>query len=205
MTPFGKQNTNTTETSSVSTESTQRAVAKVGRLLAVVLGCIVVTFTLSACSQTEKETDLVFSDVWSRQPAEGQKMTAVYAVVKNPTDSDITITAATTEVTDRVELHETITNAEGVMSMVERPEGFTIKAGSEFLFEPGGPHVMLFKIDPATYPESFEVTFKYGDKSSTHTAEVRAIPGGDHAHHDHGDHDHGDHDHGDHDEHKKDD
>ena len=114
------------------------------------------------------------SDPWSRKPAEGQTATAVYGVVSNPTDADIQVTAVSTDVTETAELHQTLTDDEGVMSMQEVPEGFTVPAGGEFTFEPGGPHMMLLGIDPATYPAEVELTLSFdGADPLTFTAEVR--------------------------------
>ena len=119
---------------------------------------------------------ITVADAWSRQPAEGQTVTAVYGVVSNPTDEDATIVSAFTPVTDRVELHETIENDDGTMQMQQKEGGFVVAAGGEFVFESGGPHIMLFDIDPATYPTSLVVTltFDSGDPI-VFTAEVRAI------------------------------
>jgi periplasmic copper chaperone A len=119
---------------------------------------------------------ITVADAWSRQPAEGQTVTAVYGIVSNPTDEDVTIVSAFTPVTDRVELHETIANDDGTMTMQQKEGGFVVPAGGEFTFESGGPHIMLFDIDPATYPTSVDVTltFDSGDPI-LFTAEVRAI------------------------------
>lgn len=133
--------------------------------------------TATAEATGEASADAItVSDAWSRQPAEGQTVTAVYGVVSNPTDQDVTIVSAFTPVTDRVELHETIENADGTMQMQQKEGGFVVPAGGEFVFESGGPHIMLFDIDPATYPTSVDVTltFDSGDPI-VFTAEVRAI------------------------------
>lgn len=157
-------------------------------------------------SNDETGSGLSITDVWSRQPAQGQNMSAIYAVVNNPTDKDITITDVVTSISDRIELHETLMN-DGVMSMEHRPEGFTVPAKGQFLFEPGGPHVMVFDIDPDNYPQEFDVTFIYDGGSVEVKGETRSIAGDDphahhdHSHHDHGDHDHSGHDHGDHGDH----
>jgi periplasmic copper chaperone A len=119
-------------------------------------------------------------EAWSRQPAEGQAVTAVYGVVTNNTDVDVTIVDATTSVTDDVELHETLMGDDGTMKMQEKDGGFVVPAGGEFVFESGGPHIMLRGIDPATYPESVDVTLELENGDTVgFTAEVRAIEGTD--------------------------
>ena len=148
----------------------------------------------SACGDDDTDTDagaddgnggaaLTIAEAWSRQPAEGQTATAVYGVVSNPTGEDVRIVAAASPVTDTVELHETLMDDEGVMSMQEVEEGFVVPAGGEFTFEPGGPHVMVLGIDPATYPAEVEVTLEFeGADALTFTAEVREAEGTDMGH-----------------------
>lgn len=155
----------------------------------------VAAFTLAACGSDTAESEpadttpveteapaaveMSIADPWSRQPAEGQTATAVYGIVSNPGDTDVTIVAASSPESDQVELHETLVGDDGAMSMQEREEGFVVPAGGEFVFEPGGPHVMMLGIDAATYPAEVEVTLEFdGADPLTFTAEVRAIDGG---------------------------
>lgn len=134
----------------------------------------------TAAAETAAAAGITVTDAWSRQPAEGQAVTAVYGIVSNPTDTDVTVIAATTDVTDNVELHETLMGDDGTMSMREKEGGFAVPAGGEFVFESGGPHVMLFDIDAATYPEMIEVTLEFDNADPvTFMAEVRAIDGTD--------------------------
>ena len=126
--------------------------------------------------QAESAADVTMDDPWSRQPADGQTTSAVYGVVTNNTDATITAISATTSVSDTVELHEVLMNDEGQMSMQEKEGGFEIPAGETFVFEPGGPHIMLLDIDAATYPETVDVTLSFdNDTSIEFVAEVREI------------------------------
>ena len=119
---------------------------------------------------------LTIADPWSRMPAEGQVVTAVYGVVTNNTDAPITIVSASSPLTSNVELHETLVGDEGTMSMQEAADGFAVPAGGTFAFEPGGPHIMLFDIDAAGYPSTVDVTITGdGGESLTFAAEVREI------------------------------
>lgn len=130
----------------------------------------------TATAEAEAGGGIAVADAWSRQPAEGQAVTAVYGIVTNDTDADVTIVAASTSVTDNVELHETLMGDDGTMKMQEKEGGFVVPAGGEFVFESGGPHVMLFDIDPATYPDSVDVTLELDNgETVAFTAEVRAI------------------------------
>lgn len=131
-----------------------------------------------ACGSDSDSGDsgITVSDARSRQPAEGQTLGVVYAVVSNPGDDDIQIESATSSVTDDTQLHDTDVGDDGAMSMFEVEDGFTIPAGGEFVFEPGGPHVMLIDIDPADFPDEVEVTFELSDGDPvTFTAPVEEI------------------------------
>jgi len=123
--------------------------------------------------------EMSIADAWSRQPAAGQSVSAAYGIVSNPGDVDVTVVSASSPISTQVELHETLVDDDGMMMMVEREQGFVVPAGGEFVFEPGGPHVMFLDIDAASYPDEVEVTLEFdGAESLTFMAEVRAIDGG---------------------------
>lgn len=150
----------------------------------------VVALGLAACGSdddsdtsddgTEQTVDGVsMADPWSRQPAAGQTTSAVYGELTNDSDETITAIAATASVSDTVELHEVVMNDDDQMTMREKEGGFEIRAGETFVFEPGGPHIMLLDIDPASYPETVEVTLTFdNDTSIDFAAEVREIGDG---------------------------
>jgi copper(I)-binding protein len=123
--------------------------------------------------------DLSVTDPWSRQPAAGQPNAAVYMIVSNPTGTDITILNVSSPVTERVELHESVTNDNGTVRMQRITAGVIVPAGGAVSFEPGGAHVMMRDIDSTTYPtDNVEVTLETdrGD-SITFNAEVRTLDG----------------------------
>ena len=126
--------------------------------------------------QAASAADITMADPWSRQPADGQTTSAVYGAVTNNTDGTITAISATASVSDTVELHEVLMNDEGQMSMQEKEGGYEIAAGQTFVFEPGGPHIMLLDIDAATYPETVDVTLSFdNDVTIEFVADVREI------------------------------
>lgn len=164
------------------------------RVLAVLLALFMALAVLSSCGGEPGE--ITIEDPWSRQPAPGQPTSAVYGLIKNTTGADVRIVSASTNVTETTEIHETIIDEAGVMSMREKTDGFVVSAGGSFSFEPGGPHIMLMGIDPDTYPETVTVTLNFDNNETMEfEAEVREIAGM--AGMDHGDMDHGSMDHGD--------
>lgn len=123
---------------------------------------------------------LTITDPWSRQPADGQTVSAVYGVVSNSSGSDVRLVSASSSAAPVVELHETLMDDNGAMSMREKEDGFVVPADGSFTFEPGGPHIMFLEIDPATYPsDSVAVVLTTeGGETLEFDAEVRAIAGG---------------------------
>jgi len=107
--------------------------------------------------------DITVTDVWMRQPAEGQTRTATYGTITNNGDTDVTLVAASVPFDATVEIHETIMGDDGAMQMQEVPEGFVVPAGGSFTLEPGGPHIMLIDIDPADVMGTIDVTMMFDD------------------------------------------
>ncbi len=119
----------------------------------------------------------VVADAWIRQPAEGTSATAAYATITNEGDEAITLVGASTPLTDTVELHETMMDDEGTMSMQEKEGGYEIAAGASLVMEPGGAHVMLLDVDPAEVTGEIELTFDFdGADDVTVEAPVEALP-----------------------------
>lgn len=124
------------------------------------------------------EGDISVSDVWVRQPAEGQTRSAAYGVIVNNGAADVTLVGGTVSIDAMVEIHETVMGDDGAMQMQERQEGFMIPAGGMFVLEPGGPHIMMLDIDPADFMGDIDVTMIFDDGTElTVTAPVRMIGG----------------------------
>jgi copper(I)-binding protein len=121
----------------------------------------------------------VVSDAWVREPAEGATATAAYAVITNDGDEAITLVAASSPLTDQVELHETSMADDGTMSMQEKESGFVIEAGDSLVMEPGGAHVMMLDVDPAEVAGEIEITYDFdGADPVTVQAAVQPLPAG---------------------------
>jgi copper(I)-binding protein len=115
---------------------------------------------------------------WVRQPAAGQTNAAAYGVVINGTEDEVTLVGASTDSVDveSIQLHETLMDDEGTMSMQEREGGFAIPAGESLTLEPGGAHVMMIGVDPADFTGDIDLTFEFdGADPVTVSAELREI------------------------------
>jgi copper(I)-binding protein len=114
-------------------------------------------------------------------PVAGQTVAAAYVTFVNTSDSDIALLDVGSAVAD-AELHETVTDADGVMRMQPRPQGFVVPADGELVLQPGGAHVMLVGVDVLDLATSgtVELTFDFGPLGLlTVDAEVRGeLPDG---------------------------
>lgn len=87
---------------------------------------------------------LKITDAWVKAVEEG--MSSGFGVLTNTTAEDMTVVSATANVSDDIELHETVMNEDGQMVMREHQDGFVIPAGESYHLEPGGDHLMLMSI-----------------------------------------------------------
>ncbi|MCF2572262.1 copper chaperone PCu(A)C [Brevibacterium sp. UCMA 11754] len=170
---------------------------------------------LSACNQSQASEpeeasssqisvdSLSLDNAWVKAADDG--MTAVFGELKNNSDKDINLVAAKYDDADQVQLHETLEDNSGGMSMQEKKGGFTIPAGKSLSLKPGGDHIMVMGLAKPIKPgeeislelvtadqQSFPVTAIAKDYSG---AQENYAPGeaddeGDGA--DHKDMDHGD-------------
>lgn len=102
-------------------------------------------FLLTACAQAEPDQPLVVKDFWARPGLNGQN-SAIYFTIQNPAGKADKLLSAATEVAQSTELHMSMMNAEGVMSMIEQ-EFIEVPANSTVEFKPGGLHVMLVGLE----------------------------------------------------------
>lgn len=99
---------------------------------------------------------LAVSQPWVKAAASG--MTGGFGVIKNTSDTDITVTGASTAAARMVELHETVAGSTGALQMRAKEGGFVIPARGELKLEPGANHLMLMGL-AAPLTAGTEVTF----------------------------------------------
>lgn len=72
---------------------------------------------------------------------------AVFMTIENHATTDDRLLSVASDVARKVELHTHSMTAEGVMQMLEVPEGFAIPAESTHALDRGGDHVMLIGLN----------------------------------------------------------
>ena len=87
---------------------------------------------------------LTLVDPWVKAAEEG--MTSAFGTLTNATGRDLQLISASTPSSGMVELHETMGDGSGGMSMQEKEGGFPVPDGGELVLEPGGNHLMLMDL-----------------------------------------------------------
>ena len=88
--------------------------------------------------------EVFVEDGYIRKPLPGRYMSAAFLTLKNNGDQDVVFASASLQGAGLVEFH-THTHVDGVMRMREIPE-LVVPAKGETILEPGGKHLMVFKI-----------------------------------------------------------
>ncbi|OKI47509.1 copper chaperone PCu(A)C [Micromonospora sp. CB01531] len=114
-------------------------------------------------------------DPWVKAADKG--MTAAFGTLVNDGDTDVTVTAAATDVSP-MELHE-MTMKDGKMVMQPKQGGIVVKAHGSTTLQPGGEHLMLMDLKQqvkAGDELTFTLTFADG-KTQTFTAVAKPFTG----------------------------
>ena len=112
---------------------------KIIKLLSILVAAVLAT---SACGGSSGE--LTIQDAWVR-PARAGENGAAYFVITNGTTADDTLLSITSEIASATEVHMSMGDANGVMSM-QMQESVTLIARDKVEFKPGGLHVMFVNL-----------------------------------------------------------
>lgn len=96
-----------------------------------------------AQAQEFKAGDITIEHPWARPTAGPNMIGAAYVTLKNGGKEVDTLKSASSPDAGKVEVHEHIHDANGVMKMRAVEGGVTIPAGGTVTFQPGGYHIML--------------------------------------------------------------
>ena len=97
---------------------------------------------LTSCGQSSKEVSV--DGAWVRTPLPSKTTSAAYVQFKNHTNEAITLTSADSETIGAIEFHKSET-VDGRHRMIKLDK-LEIPAKDTLKLEPGGLHLMLFRI-----------------------------------------------------------
>lgn len=136
------------------------------------------TTPTTPAAQATGRAALVLDDGWVKAAEAPAAMTAMFGMLRNPTDHAVTVTGGSSAAAMAVELHETVKTDAGTMQMQPKPGGFTIPAGGTQVLQPGGDHVMLMGLGSALESgTSTTVTLTTSDGDVVVTVPVRSFAG----------------------------
>ena len=106
--------------------------------------------------------DIEIVDPYARAAMANARSGAAFMQIVNTGPEDDRLVGADSDIAMKVELHTHIGDANGVMQMVEVPEGFPIPAGGSHLLQRGSDHVMFMGLkQPMTDGETVKVTLHF--------------------------------------------
>jgi periplasmic copper chaperone A len=116
---------------------------------------------LAGCGQPAAPVlDVV--EPFTPQPA-ARDIATVYLTIRNTGETDDALIAASTDITERVELHQSIVE-NGLVTM-RHVEELVVPAGGQLVLEPGGHHLMLINPEPLAEGDTYtlRLTFRESD------------------------------------------
>lgn len=117
-------------------------------------------FALPAAAQSHDGVHV--TDAYARVSGPSAQSGAVFMVLENHASADDRLVSAASDVAQRVELHTHKQDANGVMQMIEVPEGFAIPAGGTHALARGGDHVMLLGLTRSlNHGDTFPLTLTF--------------------------------------------
>lgn len=113
----------------------------------------------------EAQASVALTDGWAKAAETG--MTAVFGSLENTGSVDLVVVAVETDAAQSAELHETVDDGSGTMTMREKDGGFPIAAGDHLHLEPGGNHIMLLGLTaPLLAGDEVAVEISFDDGST---------------------------------------
>ncbi len=134
----------------------------------------VAALSLSACGTSDESDaategaasgEITITDPWVKTAESG--MTAAFGELTNGTDETMVLVSAETPASSMNELHETLSDESGGMSMSQKEGGFEIAPGETLTLEPGGNHIMLMEVtEPIVAGDTVDFTLTFEDGST---------------------------------------
>ncbi|KQW04742.1 hypothetical protein ASC66_13495 [Leifsonia sp. Root4] len=148
----------------MNARTTSRVAVLAAAALIALTGCATGAAPASDAQATAAETVSVHN-AWVKAADSG--MSAAFAELENSGSEDVTVTAATSAASSDLQLHETVENEAGEMTMREKDGGFVIPAGESLSLEPGGNHIMLMGLaNPIKAGDELSFTLTFSDGST---------------------------------------
>ena len=130
-------------------------------------GVLVILFSciFSHAGFASENTEVLVKSGYARESIPGTSISSAYMAVSNLSEKNIRLISASSDVSDRIEIHEH-TMSDGLMRMRQR-DYVEILAKETTLFQPSGLHLMIFDLKrPLKSKENIIITLHFDDQSS---------------------------------------
>jgi periplasmic copper chaperone A len=125
------------------------------------LAAALVIFAPVAFAQNGGTAGMVVEQPWARATPAGAPTGAVYMTLANKSNAADRLTAASSDVAAKVQIHE-MSVVKGVMQMRQLADGLAIPAGASVTLKPGSYHVMLIGLKkPLVAGETLPLTLTF--------------------------------------------
>jgi copper(I)-binding protein len=126
---------------------------------------ILVSSVFANVSLASENAKLVVENGYARESIPGTSISSAYMTIKNLSAKNIRLIAATSAVSDRIEIHQH-TMSDGLMRMRQR-DYVDISAQNSTVFQPSGFHLMIFDLkQPLKAKENIIITLYFDDQFS---------------------------------------
>ncbi|QBF31017.1 copper chaperone PCu(A)C [Thalassococcus sp. S3] len=120
------------------------------------------TATLLAVQAYAEDMTVSIVDPYARASTAMSASGAAFMGISNTGTEDDRLIAATSDVSERVELHTHLEDPNGVMRMIEVEDGFFLPAGETHMLQRGGDHIMFLGIkEPFEQGDMIDVTLTF--------------------------------------------
>ncbi|AZA09141.1 copper chaperone PCu(A)C [Corynebacterium pseudopelargi] len=120
-------------------------------------------------TEAASEAKLTVTDPYVKAMEGDKDMTAIFGVLHNDSDAEITITSFSATIdAEKFEMHEVVDG-----QMREKEGGFSIPAGQSLVLEPGKEHMMVLGVtEPVKAGDKVELTLELADGSTVNVPDV---------------------------------
>jgi periplasmic copper chaperone A len=129
-----------------------------------------------ALAPSTAHADIVVEQAWTRATVPGATEAAGYLTIRNTGSEERTLLRLTSPITDRVTLHQSAIDSQGMARMwpVAKLE---LKPGQSVTFDPNGKHLMISNLtQPLRVGDTVPVTFQFDKGEAPVTALLQVRP-----------------------------
>ncbi|SEL57682.1 hypothetical protein SAMN05216262_11441 [Colwellia chukchiensis] len=144
---------------------------------------LIVSNLLFCAANASQNAQIKVENSYARESIPGTSISSAYMTIKNLSNSNRRLVAATSDVSDRIEIHQH-TMVDGLMRM-RQLRFVDILANDSVQFQPSGLHLMIFDLKQSlTAQQQMTITLHFDDQTSVDvTYSIKGLKQKKHHHH----------------------